>query len=135
MAFELLFGLNVVDEAGYQKYRDATLPLLTACGGYFRYDFAVSKVLKGEAQHLSTAYLLSSIRIEILKYACSRIRRTCVSAKRSSRRRWQAQHDWLSTSDSHPARSTKVRFRAAARCGSRTAVRRLMLLGASRPLG
>jgi len=51
MAFELLVGLNVVDEDGYQKYREGTLPLLTACGGYFRYDFAVSKVLKGEAQH------------------------------------------------------------------------------------
>ena len=51
MAFELLFGLNVVDEDGYQKYRDETLPLLTACGGYFRYDFAVSEVLKGEAKH------------------------------------------------------------------------------------
>jgi len=51
MAFELLFGLNVIDEVGYQKYRDETLPLLTACGGYFRYDFAVSEVLKGEAEH------------------------------------------------------------------------------------
>ena len=51
MAFELLVGLNVVNEEGYQKYREGTLPLLTACGGYFRYDFAVSKVLKGEAQH------------------------------------------------------------------------------------
>jgi uncharacterized protein (DUF1330 family) len=51
MAFELLVGLNVVDEDGYQKYREGTRPLLEACGGYFRYDFAVSKVLKGEAQH------------------------------------------------------------------------------------
>ena len=51
MAFELLVGLNVVDEEGYRKYREGTLPLLEACGGYFRYDFAVSKVLKGEAQH------------------------------------------------------------------------------------
>lgn len=51
MAFELLVGLYVVDEDGYQKYREGMLPLLKACGGYFRYDFAVSKVLKGEAQH------------------------------------------------------------------------------------
>ena len=51
MAFELLVGLNVVYEDGYQKYREGTLPLLTACGGYFRYDFAVARVLKGEAQH------------------------------------------------------------------------------------
>lgn len=51
MAFELLVGLNVVNEDNYQKYREGTLPLLTACGGYFRYDFAVSRVLKGEARH------------------------------------------------------------------------------------
>ena len=51
MPFENLVGLHVTDEAGYRKYREGMLPLLTACGGYFRYDFAVSNVLKGEAQH------------------------------------------------------------------------------------
>jgi len=51
MPFENLVGLHVTDENGYQKYREGMLPLLTSLGGYFRYDFAVSKVLKGEAEH------------------------------------------------------------------------------------
>lgn len=51
MPFENLVGVHVTDEAGYQAYRDAMLPMLTKCGGYFRYDFSVSKVLKGEASH------------------------------------------------------------------------------------
>lgn len=51
MPFENVVGLHVVDESGYQAYRDEMIPILETFGGYFRYDFAVSSVLKGEAQH------------------------------------------------------------------------------------
>ena len=51
MPFENIVGLHVVDETGYQTYRDEMIPILKTFGGYFRYDFAVSGVLKGEAQH------------------------------------------------------------------------------------
>ena len=46
MAFERLVGLQVIDEAGYQAYRDAMTPLLHACGGSFGYDFRIAEVLK-----------------------------------------------------------------------------------------
>lgn len=46
MAFERLVGLQVVDEDGYQAYRDAMTPLLHACGGGFGYDFRIAEVLK-----------------------------------------------------------------------------------------
>ena len=46
MAFERLVGLQVIDEAGYQAYRDAMTPLLVACGGGFGYDFKIAEVLK-----------------------------------------------------------------------------------------
>ena len=48
MAYERHVGLTVKDEAGYQSYREAMTPLLTACGGKFRFDFLVSKTLKSE---------------------------------------------------------------------------------------
>lgn len=51
MSFENVVGLHVVDEKGYQAYRDEMIPILETYGGHFRYDFAVSNVLKGEAQH------------------------------------------------------------------------------------
>ena len=51
MSFENIVGLHVVNETGYQAYRDEMIPILETYGGYFRYDFAVSNVLKGEAQH------------------------------------------------------------------------------------
>lgn len=46
MAFERLVGLEVVDEHGYQAYRDAMTPLLHAVGGSFGYDFRIGEVLK-----------------------------------------------------------------------------------------
>jgi len=45
---EILVGLNVLDDAGYRRYREGMTPLLEACGGSFRYDFRVSEVLKSE---------------------------------------------------------------------------------------
>ena len=51
MAFEMLVGLEVTDEAKYQQYRDQMTPLLHARGGEFRYDFRIATVLKSEANH------------------------------------------------------------------------------------
>ncbi len=48
MPFENLVGLDVADEATYQSYREAMLPILNRYGGGFRYDFRVSEVLKSE---------------------------------------------------------------------------------------
>ena len=39
-------GVQVSDEEGYQRYRDAMMPLLLECGGLFLLDVRVSEVLK-----------------------------------------------------------------------------------------
>ena len=49
--YERLVALEVVDERGYQTYRDAMTPILEKHGGTFGYDFRVSEVLKSEADH------------------------------------------------------------------------------------
>lgn len=46
MTVEMLVGLQVIDDAGYQAYRQAMMPLLLRHGGEFGYDFVVSKVLR-----------------------------------------------------------------------------------------
>lgn len=46
MALEMLIGVNVVDDAAYQSYRDEMGPILASCGGGFGYDFRVSEVIK-----------------------------------------------------------------------------------------
>lgn len=51
MAYEIMVGLNVIDQAGYQAYRDAMGPILANHGGGFRYDFTIATVLKSEAPH------------------------------------------------------------------------------------
>ena len=51
MTYEMLVGLTVADDQGYQRYRAAMTPLLTACGGGFRYDFVVGKVLASASDH------------------------------------------------------------------------------------
>lgn len=43
---EILVGIDVSDEAGYQAYRDAMTPLLIEHGGGFRYDFTIAETLK-----------------------------------------------------------------------------------------
>lgn len=49
MAYEILVGVNVVDETGYQTYRDGMTPILETYGGGFSNDFRVSEVLKAES--------------------------------------------------------------------------------------
>ncbi|MEQ9617713.1 MAG: DUF1330 domain-containing protein [Deltaproteobacteria bacterium] len=48
---EILVGLNVKNEQGYQDYRKAMYPLLEKIGGGFRYDFVVAKTLKSQVSH------------------------------------------------------------------------------------
>ncbi|MEH6592916.1 MAG: DUF1330 domain-containing protein [Halioglobus sp.] len=48
MSYEMLVGLNVLDDQMYQEYRDAMKPILAAFGGGFSYDFKVSEVLLSE---------------------------------------------------------------------------------------
>ena len=45
---ETLVGLHVTDHDTYAKYRAAMTPLLEAGGGFFRYDFTIDAMLKGE---------------------------------------------------------------------------------------
>ena len=48
MAFERLAALSIVDQDMYAKYRAAIRPLLDEVGADFRFDFAVSEVLRSE---------------------------------------------------------------------------------------
>lgn len=48
MAFEMLVGLNVVDDESYQAYRAEMTPILESFGGGFGYDFKISGVLKSK---------------------------------------------------------------------------------------
>ena len=50
MKIEMLVGLNVIDDAGYQAYRDGMTPLLEQHGGGFGYDFIIAKVLRSETE-------------------------------------------------------------------------------------
>jgi len=45
MSYEILVGLNVLDELKYTDYRTAMKPILSDYEGYFGYDFKVSEVL------------------------------------------------------------------------------------------
>ncbi|KMT65107.1 DUF1330 domain-containing protein [Catenovulum maritimum] len=49
MAFERIMGIEVIDEIGYQKYRENMLPILNSFGGNFGFDFKVSEVLKSKS--------------------------------------------------------------------------------------
>lgn len=50
MAFEMLVGLEVIDDVNYQAYRQAMKPILTTYGGGFGVDFRVSEVLLPQAE-------------------------------------------------------------------------------------
>ena len=45
MSYEMLIGLNVLDDQKYQAYRKEMKPILSTYGGGFRCDFKVSEVL------------------------------------------------------------------------------------------
>lgn len=48
MSYEMLVGLNVLDDDKYQQYRTAMKPILQKYDGKFGYDFKVSDVLLAE---------------------------------------------------------------------------------------
>ena len=48
MAYEMLVGLEVIDDASYNKYRKAMTPLLNQQGGGFNYDFKVTELMKSQ---------------------------------------------------------------------------------------
>jgi len=50
MAIVTLVGLQIVDEEGYQTYRDQMRPILESNGGGFGYDFKVSEMLKSQTK-------------------------------------------------------------------------------------
>ena len=45
MSYEILVGLNVLDDIKYDAYRAAMSPILSDYEGHFGYDFKVSDVL------------------------------------------------------------------------------------------
>ncbi len=45
MSYEILVGLNVIDDTMYEQYRAAMKPILASYEGSFGYDFVVSEVL------------------------------------------------------------------------------------------
>ncbi|WDE14188.1 DUF1330 domain-containing protein [Thalassomonas haliotis] len=49
MAYEMLVGLEVIDDDNYQAYRQAMKPILITYGGGFAVDFRVSEVLLPQA--------------------------------------------------------------------------------------
>lgn len=51
MPYEILVGLNVIDDDLYQQYRDEMTPILKNYGGGFRYDFLIEKVLKTDSEN------------------------------------------------------------------------------------
>ena len=58
--FETLVGLHVTDDTIYDQYRAGMTPLLETHGGYFRYDFRVSEMLKGKADDpLNRVFVIS----------------------------------------------------------------------------
>lgn len=48
--FVQLYGLQVDDDAAYQRYRAAMTPVLHRHGGRFGYDFVIARVLASETE-------------------------------------------------------------------------------------
>ncbi len=49
--FKILVELNITNDQGYQTYREKMIPILKSYGGYFSYDYVVSKVLITQSKH------------------------------------------------------------------------------------
>lgn len=58
MHYEMLVGLNVLDDHQYQDYRIAMKPILSAFGGSFVYDFKVSEVLMPTQSEINRVFTL-----------------------------------------------------------------------------
>ena len=51
MFYEMLVGLDVVDDQQYGQYRAGMEPILSSYSGRFGFDFKVSKVLRSETSN------------------------------------------------------------------------------------
>lgn len=51
MSYEMVVGLDVLDEQQYEQYRAAMKPILSTYGGNFGFDFKVSEVLQSETSN------------------------------------------------------------------------------------
>ncbi|MDF1869323.1 MAG: DUF1330 domain-containing protein [Phycisphaerales bacterium] len=49
--YEILVGLHVNNQDGYNQYRAGMTPILKEHGGYFRYDYTIDTMLQGHADH------------------------------------------------------------------------------------
>lgn len=56
---EILVGLQVIDNAQYQQYREAMRPILISYGGRFIYDFNVSDVLKPDNSAINRVFTIN----------------------------------------------------------------------------
>ena len=52
MSFEIIMGLEVINDEEYQKYRENMIPILHSFGGSFGFDFKVNEVLKSKTDDL-----------------------------------------------------------------------------------
>lgn len=53
-----LFGLEVTDDAGYARYREAMAPILVRHGGRFGCDFVVARVLVGPSPRINRVFTI-----------------------------------------------------------------------------
>ena len=61
MSFEMLVGLEVIDDNAYNNYRQEMTPLLEQCGGGFNYDFKVSELLKSQvSENINRVFTIPS---------------------------------------------------------------------------
>ena len=54
-----LIGLEVTDDAGYARYRNATTPILARHGGAFGSDFVAAQMLKGPNPRINRVFTLT----------------------------------------------------------------------------
>jgi len=54
-----LFGLEVIDDAAYDRYRAEMTPILETYGGSFDCDLVVAKVLKGPSAALNRVFTIA----------------------------------------------------------------------------
>lgn len=47
----IIVAIHVLDQAGYQTYREKMTPILQRFGGFFAFDFAVDHTFKAPVEH------------------------------------------------------------------------------------
>jgi uncharacterized protein (DUF1330 family) len=77
-----LFGLEVTDDAGYTRYREAMTPILARFGGAFGCDFVVARVLLGPSPRINRVFTIA------FPDAASRERFFADEAYRAVRKQW-----------------------------------------------